>query len=96
MELVVDGRRHVFDVTLISPRMAVATAKERNTWEVCGSGYGIHWPLIDEDLSIDGLLAGRHSQESTRSFQRWLKTRAQKHRLISRRGAVNAGFGSRT
>lgn len=80
MELVVDGRRHVFDATVISPRLAAASAKERNTWKTNGSGYGIHWPLVDEDLSIDGLLAGRCSRESAQSIQRWLQGRAEKRR----------------
>lgn len=86
MELVVDGRRHVFDATVISPRIAAASAKERNTWEVNGSGYGIHWPLIDEDLSIDGLLAGRRSGECAESFQRWLQARAKKQRTRRKAG----------
>lgn len=40
------------------PRLAGATPKQRAHWEVCGGGYGIHWPDIDEDLSTDGLLRG--------------------------------------
>ena len=35
-----------------------ASPKERASWEICGGGYGIHWPEIDEDLSIQGLLRG--------------------------------------
>jgi hypothetical protein len=35
-----------------------ASVKERSHWEICGSGYGIHWPEIDEDLSTEGLLRG--------------------------------------
>jgi hypothetical protein len=38
------------------PRLAKADPKERQTWEPCAAGLGIHWPLIDEDLSIEGLL----------------------------------------
>jgi hypothetical protein len=64
------------------PRLQHGTPKERNTWRPCGAGTGIHWPLLDEDLSADGLLAGRHSGESEASLQRWLKTRAR------RRGAA--------
>jgi hypothetical protein len=56
MELTVDGRTYAFDVQAISNRLAKASAQERNTYEVSPSGYGIHWPLIDEDLAIDGLL----------------------------------------
>lgn len=40
------------------PRLLKATAKQRASWEVCGGGYGIHWPEIDEDLSTEGLLRG--------------------------------------
>jgi hypothetical protein len=56
MELTVDGRTCTFDVAAISDRLAKATPKQRLTWQVSPSGYGIHWSLIDEDLSIDGLL----------------------------------------
>ena len=40
------------------PRLLHATAKQRKKWRVCGGGYGIHWPDIDEDLSTEGLLRG--------------------------------------
>lgn len=40
------------------PRLADATAEQRSRWEVAGSGYGIHWPEIDEDLSTEGMLRG--------------------------------------
>jgi len=42
------------------PRLSKATKKELNNWELLGDGEGIHWPDIDEDLSIAGLLAGTH------------------------------------
>src|ERR1700722_18932472 len=54
------------------PRLAEGTAKERNHYELIGDGHGIHWPDLDEDLSAEGLLAGRPSMESSSSFQRWL------------------------
>ena len=54
------------------PRLAHATPRERGTWELIGGGEGIHWPDLDEDISIEGLLAGRRSGESVTSFQRWL------------------------
>lgn len=57
------------------PRLAQATAKERNSWQLTGGGSGIHWPLLDEDLSAAGLLAGRRSQETPASLQRWRKLR---------------------
>jgi hypothetical protein len=40
------------------PRLAKAEAKARQVWEPSAAGLGIHWPLIDEDLSIEGLLRG--------------------------------------
>lgn len=40
------------------PRLAEATADQRARWEIAGGGYGIHWPEIDEDLSVEGLLRG--------------------------------------
>ena len=40
------------------PRLANATPEELNNWKVCGGGYGIHWPDLDEDLSTEGLLRG--------------------------------------
>jgi hypothetical protein len=62
------------------PRLLNGTPKERNTWQPCGGGMGIHWPLLDEDLSVEGLLEGRRSGESEASFERWLKTRAKRRR----------------
>lgn len=40
------------------PRLQSATPEQRSNWEIAGAGYGIHWPDIDEDLSVDGLLRG--------------------------------------
>ena len=40
------------------PRLLHATQKERDDWQVAGGGFGIHWPSIDEDLSVEGLLRG--------------------------------------
>jgi hypothetical protein len=40
------------------PKLLKATPKQRAIWEICGGGYGIHWPEIDEDLSTEGLLRG--------------------------------------
>jgi len=40
------------------PRLLHASQKDRDHWEVSGAGFGIHWPTIDEDLSIEGLLRG--------------------------------------
>lgn len=40
------------------PRLAAGTTEQRQNWELCGAGYGIHWPELDEDLSTEGLLRG--------------------------------------
>ncbi len=57
------------------PRLIHATRAERKHWRLIGRGRGIHWDLLDEDISIDGLLAGRPSGESQASFQKWLTAR---------------------
>jgi len=57
------------------PRLEHASAAERARWRLIGRGQGIHWPDIDEDISIKGLLAGNPSGESQRSFKRWLQNR---------------------
>ena len=57
------------------PRLVHATPEERNNWELIGTGQGIHWPDLDEDLSVEGFLAGRKSGESPRSFKRWLEAK---------------------
>ena len=60
------------------PRLLHGTPQERNNWRLIGNGGGIHWPDLDEDLSVEGLLLGRPSGESQRSFQRWLDEHAQR------------------
>jgi hypothetical protein len=57
------------------PRLVQGTAEERTHWRLIGRGEGIHWPDLDEDVSIEALLAGRGSSESQVSLQRWLGTR---------------------
>ena len=57
------------------PRLVHATQEERNNWELIGQGQGVHWPDLDEDLSVEGLIAGRPSGESQRSFKRWLEAK---------------------
>jgi hypothetical protein len=53
----VDGRRLAVPL-LWYPRLANATPKQRARYRLCGGGAGIHWPAVDEDLSVEGLLAG--------------------------------------
>ena|SRR5690242_9509489 len=59
------------------PRLVYGTPAERAHWRLIGRGEGIHWPELDEDISVENLLAGAASGESQRSFERWLERRAQ-------------------
>ena len=59
------------------PRLLHGTPAERSRWDLIGAGDGIHWPDLDEDLSVEGLLAGRRSGESESSFTRWLARRRE-------------------
>jgi hypothetical protein len=63
------------------PRLLHATNEERNHWKLIGRGHGIHWEDIDEDISVEGLLAGRPSGESQRSFKKWID---QRHSRLKR------------
>ena len=63
MILTIDGRKKRFKLSEISPALHNASEKETHTFEISPSGYGIHWPLLDEDLSIDGLLGISHRPE---------------------------------
>jgi hypothetical protein len=57
------------------PRLLHGSPAERNNWRVIGRGEGIHWPDLDEDISVSGLLEGTPSQESPASLQEWLSSR---------------------
>jgi hypothetical protein len=58
------------------PRLVHGTLDERNRWRPIGQGLGMHWPDLDEDISVANLLAGKPSAESQVSLQRWLQQRA--------------------
>jgi hypothetical protein len=58
--LSIDGKDYHFPLAEVSPRLLAASPVERGHFEISPSGYGIHWPTIDEDLSIDGLLGISH------------------------------------
>ena len=70
----VDGRTITVPVTWY-PRLAHGTLAERANWRLIGEGEGIHWPDLDEDISIEGLLAGRRSGETQASLRRWFQSR---------------------
>ncbi|MCX6340699.1 MAG: DUF2442 domain-containing protein [Candidatus Aureabacteria bacterium] len=61
MHLRIDGREYRIDIRKQSKRLAKATPEQRENFEVSPSGYGIHWPDIDEDISIDGLIGVKHT-----------------------------------
>lgn len=82
------------------PRLAHGSLQERQQWELIGPGIGIHWPVLDEDISIGGLLQGLPSGESAASFKRWLAARRKPaNRLQStkarRRPSAARGGGAR-
>ena len=66
------------------PRLTHATPEERNVWRLIGGGRGIHWPEIDEDISVANLLAGQPSAESQTSFKKWLASRPKPSRRRKR------------
>ena len=57
------------------PRLVHASQEERGNWRLIGPGSGISWPDLDEDISVEMLLAGQKSGESPQSFQRWLEAK---------------------
>ncbi len=57
------------------PRLAHGTAAERANWRLIAGGEGIHWPELDEDISVESLLVGRGSGETQASLRRWLERR---------------------
>jgi hypothetical protein len=59
------------------PRLLHGTPEERNHWRLVGKGIGIHWPALDEDIGVEGLLLGKKSTEGSESFRRWLDGRAK-------------------
>lgn len=71
-----DGRTITVPLTWY-PRLFHATHNERSNWRFIGKGQGIHWDDLDEDISVESLLAGDHSAESQPSLKRWLEERSK-------------------
>ncbi len=65
-----DGRRVTVPLSWY-PRLSHARPEHRACWQFIGEGHGIHWPKLDEDISVDNLLFGQPSGEGARSFSRW-------------------------
>jgi hypothetical protein len=59
------------------PRLFHATIKERENWRFIGKGHGLHWPDLDEDVSVENLLLGKPSTESQESLKKWLDARGE-------------------
>ena len=70
----IDGRTITVPLTWY-PRLAHGTQAERANWRLIGEGEGLHWPELDEDISVEGLLAGRRSGETQASLRRWFESR---------------------
>lgn len=69
------------------PRLLHGSPEERHNWQLLGDGYAIEWVDLDEHIGVEGLLAGRRSSESQRSFESWLiarnTARSNPERLIT-------------
>ena len=74
------------------PRLSHATSDERKEWRLIARGQGIHWESIDEDISVEGLLAGRASNESQTSFKEWLSARGSR---LTKRSTATRKSGTR-
>lgn len=61
------------------PRLLHGSSEERENYELIGDGEGIHWPALDGDISVEGLLAGKRSAESDASLTRWLEKRGNEN-----------------
>ena len=70
----VDGRTITVPLAWF-PRLSHGTPTERANWRLIGGGVGIHWPDLDEDVSVESLLAGRRSGETQEPLRRWLQAR---------------------
>lgn len=70
-----DGRTIAVPIAFY-PRLAHGTPVERAHFQLSAAAHAIHWPDLDEDIGIEGLLLGRKSTESPASFERWLAGRS--------------------
>src|SRR5438876_12313311 len=75
----VDGRTIIVPLVWF-PRLWHGTPQERNHFEIIGDGAYIHWPELDEDLTVAGLLVGHRSGERSQSLWKWLGSQKSKKR----------------
>jgi len=69
------------------PRLLRGTPQERKKWRLIGDGEGIHWPDLDEDISVEHLVLGKPSGESQRSLKQWLEKRKAQRRKVLKKNA---------
>lgn len=81
-----DGRTIIVPLAWY-PRLLYGTASERSNFEIIGDGRYIHWPDLDEDLTVAGILAGRPSHESIASLKKWLDARPKNTKQRGRQAA---------
>jgi hypothetical protein len=74
-----DGRTLSVSLTWY-PRLLHGTPEEHRNWRPIGDGVGIHWPDLDEDIRVEGLLLGKQSGESQSSLRRWLDARTKSNK----------------
>ena len=70
----VDGRTVIVPLVWY-PRLWHGSKQERNNFEIFGDGAYVHWPELDEDLTVAGLLEGKRSGEVSSSLKKWLASR---------------------
>jgi len=76
-----DGRTLSVPLTWF-PRLLHASRDELENYELIGDGQGIHWEDLDEDISIEALIAGKGSNESQKSLEKWLKGRNRSNPIM--------------
>lgn len=78
LRVVLDDGRTIAAPLTWYPRLLNGTTEERAKWRLIGRGSGVHWEALDEDISVEGLLAGLPSGESQDSLKKWLKAREKR------------------
>lgn len=71
-----DGRQMSVPL-MFYPRLWYASSEERQNCEIFGDGCYLHWPDVDEDLTVQGIVEGRRSAESPESIKKWLQARRE-------------------
>jgi Protein of unknown function (DUF2442) len=66
--ITIDGEEKKIRLNKVSSVLEKASEAERNEFQISPSGYGVHWPLLDEDISVDGLLGIAHSPSEKRKI----------------------------